>query len=192
MEEALQTPEELEEVVEVVETPTQEEIPEETLEEAPEEILEEEATFDPAQQLQAVADALVNYGGTGSVETVAQELVSMMEGLLEAHALELERSEKTGRLTFALSQIVHDPGAVLGLIELDAVDFDPSNLADLRDFLEPIYQQKPYLFKVISPLRGATVATGLFGKNLPTNAELGALSMEEYTAYRAARGSVSR
>lgn len=187
-------------LVEPVETPVpeaeaealQEPVPEDVVEELPEESPEEVVEETASAQLQAVADALVNYGGSGAVNAVAQELEQVLEALMTAHAMEMEVSRKVGMLTFALSQLVYEPGAVLALIDLAEVTFDPSNMADLRDFLEPIYQEKPYLFKTINPLRGAHIAQSVTGRALPTNGELGALSMEEYTAYRNARGSESR
>lgn len=188
MEEILE--EALEQTVPEEVQPLDEELPAPVVEEAMEEPVDEPA--EPNLQLEAVATILATYGGSGNVDTVETELESVLEGLLEAHATEVEQSRKVGMLTFALSNLVHDTGAVLALVDVDAVDFDPTNIALLRDFLEPIYQEKPYLFKVISPLRGANIATGITGNTLPTNRELGALSMEEYTAYRNARGSASR
>ncbi|WP_409968720.1 hypothetical protein RFF05_01770 [Bengtsoniella intestinalis] len=169
-------------------------VPVELSEELPEEEIAPEMQDEPTAQakLEGVATALALYGGSGNIDTVETELIGVMEGLLEAHVLEVEQSRKAGMLTFALTNLVHDTGAVLAMIDMAEVDFDPYDTGKLRDFLEPIYQEKPYLFKVLNPLRGANVAMGIAGKAVPTNRELGALTMEEYTAYRTAQGSVSR
>ncbi len=187
-----QLPEELVELeTEAVQAPEQlSDVPEMAVEDVAEEAPVEVPAVD--ERLETMAQTLAAYGGSGNVETVDVELETVMEGLLEAQAVEVERSRKAGMLTFALSQIVHDPGAVMALVNMDEMDFDLSNMVDLRDFLEPVYQEKPYLFKVISPLRGANVASGMMGQAVPSNGELGTLTMEEYTAYRNARGSVSR
>lgn len=120
-------------------------------------------------------------------ERLGEELAGEVEAALG-------EARRDTALRYALAGEVHDPDDVLPLLELEGVEVDEHGTwsTSIDGLLIPLRQAKPYLFKdqqAQQPpaLKGArpAPAPGSTPPQSYTAQELGALSMEEYRAYRA-------
>lgn len=127
--------------------------------------------------LKSAADAVKSLGGSGDPSKLGDD-VTAVKGTLDTlkgeHKKEIAKIQKDTALRMALSGLVHDPSDVMGLLDTAKIEVgeDGSLKTDLTEFIKPIQERKPYLFKEHKkkpeqqPLKGAQPAQPSGGNSL--------------------------
>lgn len=145
--------------------------------------------------LKKAAEAVKDLGGSGDpakLEEDAGKAKTTIETLKSDHKREIAGIRRDTALRMALSEKVHDPADVIGLLDAAKIEIgeDGTLKSDLEALLKPIKESKPYLFKSDAAegaaLTGAQPAPAgpAAAKQQYTMDELEKMSMEEYAAYR--------